>query len=48
MHAGLSEAAEDAVLGLFEQLGVSLIGEPLSAGDVYTALLQPGFSALPF
>jgi hypothetical protein len=42
---GLGEAAEDAVLNLFEQLGVSLIGTPLCAGDVYTGLLLPRFGA---
>ena len=34
-------------MGLFSALGVSLIGEPVSAGDVYTAILLPRYGARP-
>ena len=43
--AELHSAHADAVAGLFSALGVSLIGEPVSAGDVYTAILLPRFGA---
>lgn len=30
---------------LFDQLGISLIGDAVSAADMYTAVLQPSFGA---
>ncbi|CAL8466850.1 g6386 [Coccomyxa elongata] len=43
--AGLTKRQKLGVVELFDQLGISLIGESVSAADVYNAVLQPCFGA---
>lgn len=41
--AVLTRRQKGEVVDLFDQLGISLIGDGVSAADVYTAVLQPCF-----
>ncbi len=43
--AALTKRKKLGVVELFDQLGISLIGESVSAADVYIAVLQPCFGA---
>ena len=43
--AGLTKRQKLGVVELFDQLGISLIGESVSAADVYRAVLHPCFGA---